>query len=316
MSFVYRGLKAEYVRHIVTAEEVLAQLDQARKQNPRTTVVTGRPAQMGDELLLDYAGFCGGVQFPGGTAEKQTLTLGSGMFIPGFEEELVGAIPGQEVSVKVMFPTEYHAEDLAGKAAEFKCKVHEIRVKTVYQLDDTFAKEMGGCETFAEMQEKMRQSMQAYTDERAEMELQDRLVTQAAETLDFRPTEEQIAAEVDQQMKAMSAQLAQQGLSLQMYCQFTGTTEEALREEVRGNAAAALKTQAAIDRIVILEALEASAQEIDQAVALIARQNRMTVEQLKSCVDEAFNGAVVRSVLHSKVLRLIRDAAEITEKAE
>ena len=316
MSFVYRGLKAEYVRHIVTAEEVLAQLDQARKQNPRIEVVTGRAAQLGDEVLLDYAGFCGGVQFPGGTAEKQTLTLGSGMFIPGFEDQLVGANPGDEVSVKVMFPSEYHAEDLAGKAAEFKCKIHEIRTKVTYELDDTFAKEVGGCETFAEMQEKMRRNMQAYTDDQCEMQLQDRLMRQAAETLDFEPTEEQINAELDQQMQALSAQLAQQGADLQMYCQFLGTTEEALRADARGNAVASIRAQEAIDRIVILEALKATDEEISEALAIIARQNRMTLEQLKPYVDEAFNAAVVRSVLNSKVLRLIRDAAEVTEKAE
>jgi trigger factor len=228
----------------------------------------------------------------------------------------VGANVGDEVSVKVMFPTEYHAENLAGKAAEFKCKIHEIRAKSSYELDDTFAREIGGCETFAQMQQRMAQSMQAYADDQGEMQLQDKLMRMAAETLEFEPTEEQIRTEVEEQIQNMSAQLAQQGLTLELYCQFTGTTEEALRADTRNNAIASLRGQAAIEKIVALEALEATDEEIGQALNVIARQNRMTLEQLKPYIDDAFNAAVVRSVLTSKVMRLIRDAAEITEKCE
>ena len=316
MAFTYRGLKAETVRHTVTGEEIDRQLQRLQQQTPRIEQVTDRPTQLGDEVVLDYAGFCDGVQFPGGTAQYQTLTLGSGAFIPGFEEQLINKVPGEEVSVMVTFPEQYHAPDLAGKAAEFKCKIHEIRVKSAYDLDDTFAKEVGGCETFAEMKEKLAQSLQAYTDERGEMDLQDRLLRQAAETLDFTPTEAQIQAELDEQMQNLSAQLAQQGLTMEMYCQFLSTTKEQLREDARANAIASIRGQAAIEQVVSLEGLEASDEEIGQAIALIARQNRMTVEQLKAYVDAQFQAAVVRSVLTSKVMRLIRDAAEITEKSE
>jgi len=220
------------------------------------------------------------------------------------------------VSVKVMFPSQYHAPDLAGKAAEFKCKIHEIRVKTAYELDDTFAREVGGCETFAEMKQRLGESLQAYVDERGEMDLQDRLVRQAADTLEFSPSEAQINAELDEQIKNLTAQLAQQGLNLEMYCQFMNTTEEKLREDARANAEASVRVQAAIELVVEMEQLEASEEEIGQALAMIARQNRMTVEQLKPYVDAEFQAAVVRSVLTSKVMKLIRDAAEITEVAE
>ena len=314
MSFVYRGLKAELDHHIVTDAEVQQQLERARQQNPRIEVVSGRPTQEGDEIVLDYAGFCGGVQFAGGTAEKQTLVLGSGTFIPGFEEQLIGKECGAEVSVFVTFPQQYHSADLAGKEAEFKCKIHEIRIKSVYELDDTFAREIGGCYTMDSMREKMRASMQSYVDERGEMDLQDRLLRQAAETLEFEPTEAQIEAELDEQIQAMKAQLSQQGLSIEMYCQFMNTTEEKLRADARANAVASVRIQAAIEQIIALENLEATKEEIGEAVALIARQNGMTVEQLKPYYDAQFEAAVVRSVLTSKVMRLIRDAAEITEK--
>ena len=311
MSFTYRGLKATLDRHIVTGEEVDRQIERLRQQNPRIAHVDNRPTENGDEVVLDYAGFCGGVQFPGGTAEKQTLVLGSGTFIPGFEEQLLDKVPGEEVVVKVMFPTQYHSADLAGKAAEFRCKIHEIRVKTQYELDDTFAREVGGCETFEEMREKLGQSLQAYTDERGEMDLQDRLLRQAAATLEFKPSEKQIEAEVGEQIQNLTAQLAQQGLTLEMYCQFMNTTEEKLREDARGNAEASVRIQAAIEQVVYTEQMEASKEEIGQAMAIIARQNNMTLEQLKPYVDAEFEAAVVRSVLTTKVMKLIRDAAEI-----
>ena len=313
MSFTYRGLKATLDRHIVTGEEIDRQIERLRQQNPRIAHVDNRPTENGDEVVLDYAGFCDGVQFPGGTAEKQTLVLGSGSFIPGFEEQLLDKVPGEEVTVKVMFPSQYHAEELAGKAAEFRCKIHEIRVKTQYELDDVFAKEVGGCETFEEMRTRLGESLQAYTDERGEMDLQDRLIRQAADTMDFTPTEAQINAEVDEQMQNLSAQLNQQGLNLEMYCQFMSTSEEQLRQDARANAVASVRIQAAIEQIVYSENLEASKEEIGQALAVVARQNRMTLEQLKPFVDAEFEAAVVRSVLTSKAMKLVRDSAEITE---
>ena len=313
MSFTYRGLKAKLEHHTVTSTEIDHQLERLRQQTPRIAVIDNRPTENGDEVVLDYAGFCDGVQFPGGTAEKQTLVLGSGSFIPGFEEQLLDKVPGEEVTVKVMFPAQYHAEELAGKAAEFRCKIHEIRVKTMYELDDTFAKEMGGCETFEEMRQRMGESLQAYSDERGEMDLQDRLIRQAAATMNFNPSEEQIKAEVEEQIQNLSAQLAQQGLNLEMYCQFMSTTEAQLREDARANAEASVRIQAAIEQIVYSENLEAGEEEIGQAMAVIARQNRMTVEQLKPYVDAEFEAAVVRSVLTSKAMKLVRDSAEITE---
>jgi len=315
MSFTYRGLKAVQDRHIVTAEEIDRQLERLRQQSPRIAVIDNRPTENGDEIVLDYAGFCDGIQFPGGTAEMQTLVLGSGSFIPGFEEQLLDKVPGEEVSVKVMFPSQYHAAELAGKAAEFRCKIHEIRVKTEHQMDDTFAKEVGGCETLEEMRTKLGESLQAYTDERGEMDLQDRLLRQAAETLEFQPSEKQIEAELDEQMNNLRAQLAQQGLTMEMYCQFLSTTEEKLRQDARANAVNSVKIQAAIEQVVYLENLEATKEEIGEAVAIIARQNNMTLEQLKPYYDAEFEAAVVRSVLTTKVMKLIRDSAEITEQA-
>ena len=314
MSFTYKGLKANYKRHIVTEEEVNRNMERLRQQNPRIAVITDRPTENGDEIVLDYAGFCGQEQFPGGTAENQTLVLGSGMFIPGFEEQLLDKVPGEEVTVKVTFPESYHAQELAGKEARFECKVKEIRVKTEYDLDDTFAQEVGKCSTFAEMQKKMQESLQAFTDERGEMDLQDQLLRQAAETLEFTISEKMLAEAVEDQMNNLRAQLAQQGLTIEMYCQFMSTTEEKLKEDMTPMAEAALRSRAAIDEIVMAEGLKAEEEDIGRALAVICRHNNITMEQLKEQYDAALEQMVINSVLTGKAMQLIREAAIITEE--
>ena len=313
MAFTYKGLEAQYSRHIVTDEEVDRNLERLLQQNPRITEVTDRPTQNGDEIILNYAGYCDGVQFPGGTAENQTLTLGSGMFIPGFEEQLIDKVPGQEVSVKVTFPQAYHAEELAGKEAEFKCKILAVRVKSAYDPDDTFAKEVGGCDSFEEMKEKMKQSLQTYSDERGEMDLQDRLLDMAAETLEFTVTDQMKKDAIDDQIYNLRNQLAQQGLSLEMYCQFMNTTEEQIRKDVEATAIAALRAKAAIDEIVMIEGLKAEDEDIAKAMAVVCRHNNITLDELKEQYDSALEQLIINSVLTGKVMRLIRDAAIVTE---
>ena len=312
MSFTYKNLKAELQKHMVTDEEIDRNMQRLLEQNPRIAEITDRPTENGDEVILDYAGFCDGEQFAGGTAENQTLVLGSGMFIPGFEEQLLDKVPGEEVTVKVTFPKEYHAENLAGKEAEFQCKLKAIRVKTPYELDDTFAKEVGLCDTLEEMRRKMGESLQAYSDDRGEMDLQDRLLQQAAATLELNITDKMLQEAMDEQMRNLEAQLAQQGLSVDMYCQFLSTTPEALREDFKASAENSIRSRAAIDEIVMIEGLTAEEEDIEQALEIICRHNGITIDQLREQFDAGLQQAVINSVLTGKVMRLIRDSAEIT----
>ena len=311
MSFTYKGLSAELSRHTVTTEEIDRYMQHLADQNPRIEEITDRATKLGDEVVLDYAGFCDGEQFAGGTAEMQTLTLGSGMFIPGFEEQLVDKMPGDEVSVHVTFPEQYHSDALAGKAAEFKCKIHQIRVKMPYELNDTFAKEVGGCETFEQMHKQLGDRMQAYADQQNEMALQDRLLRQAAETLEFTPSEEAVEAAVEDQMQVLQAQLAQQGLNMEMYCQFLGNTMEDVRKEAREQALEMLRIQQTVYEIARLEGLEAQQEEIEQALQLICRQNHITMDQLKAHYDAELEKAVIGNVLTSKVMQVLRENAVI-----
>ena len=313
MSFTYRGLEATLNRHIVTGEEVERQIQRLLQQSKRIIPVIDRPTQSGDEVVLDYAGYCDGVQFPGGTAEMQTLVLGSGTFIPGFEEQLLGKDPGDEVTVNVTFPEAYHAPDLAGKKAEFRCVIREIRISSPYDLDDTFAKEVGKCDTLDQMRQQLAENMQAYIDERGEMDLQDRLLRQAAATLEYTVDPDELENAVQEQLKSMEAQLAQQGLSLEMYCSFMNTTEADLRKDAYPAAEAAMRNLAAVDKIVELEQLTATEEEISEAIALVCRQNGLTAEELKPYYSDEFEKALMRSIMTTKVMQLIRDAAIITE---
>ncbi|MBO5953660.1 MAG: trigger factor [Oscillospiraceae bacterium] len=313
MSFTYKSLSAQLQKHVITDEEVDRQLHRLQQQTPRVAKVQDRPAQLGDEVVLDYAGFCNGEQFAGGTAQNQSLVLGSGMFIPGFEEQLVDKVPGEEVIVKVTFPESYHAEELAGKAAEFRCTIHEIRVKSAYELDDVFAKEVGGCDTLDEMREVMKESMQNYSDHNGEMELQDSLLRQAAATLDFTISEEELEKAVDEQMNTLEAQLAQQGLNLEMYCSFMSTTVEDLRKDARPAAEAAARNQAAVEKVAELENIQAEEKDIAATLDVICRQNNMTMEQLQQHYTPEFEKAVLRSVITAKVMSVIRENAQITE---
>ena len=312
MSFTYKGLKAQYDRHIVTGEEIDKQIQRLQQQNPRIAVVKDRPTQPGDEVVLDYAGFCDGEQVAGGTPVNHTLVLGSGMFIPGFEEQLVDKVPEEKVTVKVTFPEKYHSEALAGKEAEFHCVIHEILVKTQYELDDIFAQEVGGCYTMDEMREKMQEELQTYADKRGEMDLQERLLQQAADTLDFTATPEALEKAIEEEMQNLQGQLAQQGLNLDMYCSFLKTTPEALREDARPAAEAALRKDAAVRKIVELEKLEVEDQEIKDALNIICSQNGMSLEQLMGYCTPEFEEAVTHSLLTGKVMGLIRENAIVT----
>ena len=313
MEFKYRGLRARLEHVDVTDEEVTRQLVRLQQQSQRRTPVFDRPSQNGDELVLDYAGFVDGKQFAGGTAEKQTLGLGSGTFIPGFEEQLLGKNPGDDVTVHVTFPAAYHAPELAGKDAEFRCHIHEIRTVAPYALDDTFAKEVGECETMDEMRQKMRTSLEDYYAERAEMELRERLLHQAAATMDFTPDPAEISKAVEEQLDTMSAQLAQKNLTLEDYCKFTNSTLDQMREDARPGAEQAVRIKALVRKVAQLEDLHAAEEDVAQALSEICRANHMTMEELQPYYDDAFAAAVEYSILLAKVTKLIRTSAVLED---
>jgi len=315
MSFTYKGLEAQHKRHLVTGEEVDRHLERLRQQSVKTINITDRPAQEGDELLLDYAGFIGQEQFQGGTAEKQTLTLGSGMFIPGFEEQLLGTVPGQDITLHLAFPEDYHIPDLAGKEARFDCHVHEIRLHAPYELNDEFAWSMG-LANFQHLKEELSNSMQAYADEMGELDLGDSLLRQAASTLEVELQEDDVQRAIDGQMETLRSQLGRQNLTLEMFCEFTGKSEEQLREDARAEAEQNVRIKAAVAEIARLENFSITDEEMAEALNTICQQNKITMEQLTEAYDPEFEAAVVQSLLARKAVELIRSHARITVVVE
>ena len=194
----YKGLKAVKQVQKITDAQVMQELENIRRQRTKNIPVTDRGAENGDEVIIDYAGFVGDFQFPGGTAEKQPLTLGSGMFIPGFEEQLLGAKVGDQVDVKVTFPTEYHAEELAGKEAVFHCTVHGVQTKDVPELNDDFAKQFNGISSLADMKAQLKQQLQAYADQYAQNKARDELLKELVKQVeDVTFDEAEVKQEID-----------------------------------------------------------------------------------------------------------------------
>ena len=307
----YKGLKAVRERITVSDSQVDRQIEAILQSQVKYTPVVGRAAAAGDELVLDYAGEVNGDFFQGGTAERQTLVLGSGMFIPGFEDQLIGHNAGESVDVSVTFPQQYHAEELAGKAAVFHCKIHEIRKKDQYKADDEFAKAVGGCDTFDEFKASMKEAMQAYADQQAENELKEQLLNQVCDGASFDISNEQVEAALDLEMQSMENQLGRQGLNMDMYCQFMSTTKEALREDFRENARKNVARQFAVAEIAMAENIAPDEESVARALAQIAQENNMTIEQLQPHMDEAFQAAVAQSVITEKVLDFLVESAEV-----
>lgn len=308
----YKGLKATCERFIVSDVQIDQQINRLLDQHMKTLAITDRPSQLDDELVIDYEGFCDGVQFEGGTAQRQVLTLGSDMFIPGFEAQLVGKSAGEEVEVQVTFPDAYSVTALAGKPAIFKCKIHEIRVRQKYDLDDVFAQEVGGCESLEAMRERIRNEMQAYADQQADEDLKQCLIDQLLSDYQCDITDEQLNKALDLELKNLEGQLARQGLTLDAYCQFTGQNRDQLRADCLPDAKKAVQRQMIIAEIAEKENIEADEPSIGEALEKICRDNGMRIEELQPYMNAEFESAVVRNVIATKVLDCIKSYAEIS----
>ena len=314
----YKGLKGTYERLIVSEASVDRQMDALLAQHTKVIPVTSRASEPGDELILDYAGFCDGVQFEGGTAQNQSLVLGSGTFIPGFEEQLVGTRPGDQVDVRVTFPTPYHSEALAGRDAVFKCTVRAIQQREKYAPDDAFAREVGGFDSFEAMRDALKQGMQAYADQQADADLKLRLLDTLVEAYDGKIDDAQVDDALEAEMQSLRAQLARQGLTLEAYCRFTDKTEDQLRQDRMPDARKRVVRQQVLLGIIEAEGIEASEDDVALEIQKLCRQNNMTPEQLSARLDDAAQRAIVQNVLADKALECLRQYAEIetVEKQE
>ena len=282
----YKGIEVDSFSTEVSAEEVEAKLAEEQNKNARTITVEGRPVQDKDEVVLDFEGFVDGVAFEGGKGENYPLTIGSGSFIPGFEEQLIGVEPEQEVEVKVIFPEDYHAEDLKGKDAVFKCTVHEIKAKELPELDDEFASEVSEFDTLeeykADVEKKLREEKES-TGKRAQ---EDQAVNAIIANAEMDLPEAMIETEARQMLDNFAQRLQQQGLTFEQYMQFTGMTVDKMTEEMRPQAEKRIKTRLVLEAIVSAENIEVSDERLDEEVAKMAEAYGMEVDKLKEYMGD------------------------------
>lgn len=276
----YKGVKVTQVVHNITDEDINKELEALQQRNSRMVLVD-RPAQNGDTVLIDYAGFVGDDQFEGGTAERQPLALGSNTFIPGFEEQLVGAAAGEERDVKVTFPEEYHSADLAGKEAIFKCKVHEIKEMEKPELNDEFAKDVSEFDTLEELKKDSKEKLEKTAASKAEYETKNAVLEKVYEANVIDIPEVMVEDQIDEMMQEFDQQLRYQGLDLQKYFEYLQKEPKEFRGELRADAYKKVKTRLIVEAVANAEKMEATDEDVEAELKAMAEQYKMEVEKLK-----------------------------------
>ena len=305
----YKGLKVDKVSNRVTAKEVDAKLEEEQKKNARTVAVLDRAVEDGDEVVLDFEGFVDGVAFEGGKGENYPLTIGSGSFIPGFEEQLIGAEAEKEVEVNVTFPEEYHSADLAGKAATFKCTVHEIKVKELPELDDDFAAEVSEFDTLEEYKADIKAKIKEQKQAEGNRQKEDQAVEKAVANATMEIPEAMIDTQVGQMVQEFAQRLQSQGLSMEQYFQFTGLTADKMNEEMRPQAVKRIETRLVLEAIAKAENIEISEEKLDAELTKMAEMYQMEVDKLKEYMGESEKEQMKADMAVQEAVTLLVDSA-------
>ncbi|MFO3787165.1 trigger factor [Bacillus mojavensis] len=281
----YKGLGIEKDDTAVTDEDVQNELKALQERQAELVVKEEGAIEEGNTVVLDFEGFVDGEAFEGGKAENYSLEVGSGSFIPGFEDQLVGLEAGAEKDVEVTFPEEYHAEDLAGKPAVFKVKIHEIKAKELPELDDEFAKDIDEeVETLAELTEKTKKRLEEAKENEADAKLREELVLKASENAEIDVPQAMIDTELDRMLKEFEQRLQMQGMNLELYTQFSGQDEAALKEQMKEDAAKRVKSNLTLEAIAKAENLEVTDEEVDAELSKMAEAYNMPVENIKQAI--------------------------------
>ncbi|WP_367069104.1 trigger factor [Bacillus velezensis] len=281
----YKGLGIEKDDTAVTDEDVQNELKALQERQAELVVKEEGAVENGDTVVLDFEGFVDGEAFEGGKAENYSLEVGSGSFIPGFEEQLTGLEAGAEKDVEVTFPEEYHAEELAGKPAVFKVKIHEIKAKELPELNDEFAKDIDEeVETLAELTEKTKKRLEEAKENEADAKLREELVLKASENAEADVPQAMIDTELDRMLKEFEQRLQMQGMNLELYTQFSGQDENALKEQMKEDAAKRVKSNLTLEAIAQAENLEVTDEEVEAELTKMAEAYNMPVENIKQAI--------------------------------
>ena len=306
----YTGLKATKKVNTVDDADVEAELVRMQNRNGRIITREGK-AENGDTVDMDFEGFVDGVAFEGGKAEHYSLVLGSGSFIPGFEDQLIGHEAGEEFDVNVTFPEEYQAKELAGKPAVFKIKLHEVKTKELPAMDDEFAKDVSEYDTLDELKASIRKGMEEQNEKQAALAVENDLVDQVIATIEGDIPEAMYEARMDEAVRDFEYRLAQQGLKLDMYLQYMGQTMESFRASFREQAEKQVKIRLALEAVAAAEQIVASDEELEAELQRVADNYKMELAKVKELVNA---DEVKKDLAVNKAIDFIRDHAEITEE--
>jgi trigger factor len=307
----YFGIEVEKDVAPVTDEEVDKEIETVRERNSREIDVTDRAAEMGDTTVIDFEGFCDGVAFEGGKGTDYALKLGSGSFIPGFEEQIVGKSIDEEFDVNVTFPEEYHAAELAGKPAVFKVKIHAITHVELPALDDDFAKDVSEFDTFDEYKTDLRAKIEKRHETAAENAVEDKLVEALIEKLEADIPEAMYVAETENYVRDYDTRLRSQGLDLNTYFKYTGMNLDSLREQMRPQAERQVKARLALEKIAALENVEATEEDINGEYEKISSAYGVELDQVKASIDAS---AIAEDMKVKKALDLVKEKAVLKAK--
>ncbi|HIW84150.1 MAG TPA: trigger factor [Candidatus Dorea gallistercoris] len=283
----YKGLEVDKVSVRVTQKEVDAKIQEEAEKNARTITVEDRPVQDKDEIILDFEGFVDGEAFEGGKGENYPLTIGSGAFIPGFEEQLIGAEPEKEIEVKVTFPEDYHAEDLKGKDAVFKCTIHEIKAKELPEIDDEFAAEVSEFDTLDEYKADVKAKIKEQKADEGKRRKEDQAVEKAVANASMEIPDAMVDTQARQMMDEFAQRIQSQGLTMEQYFQFTGTDSDKMLEEMKPQALKRIQTRLVLEAVVKAENIEISDEKLDEELVKMAEAYKMEVDKLKEFMGDA-----------------------------
>ena len=306
----YKGIEVDKADITATDKEVEDAIEKERENNARTITVDDRPVQDGDVVVLDFEGFMDGVAFEGGKGENHSLTIGSGAFIPGFEDQLVGAEIGKEIEIQVTFPEQYHSKDLAGKAATFKVTVKEIKVKELPELDDEFASEVSDFDTLEEYKQDVKAKLLEKKEDDAYDQKEDAVVEKIIENSQMEIPEAMVDYQIRNMMDEFVRNLQMQGLSIEQYFQFTGLSAQKMMEDMKPNAMKKIQSRLVLEKIAELENLTATQEDVDQEIEDAAAAYNMEASKLRDFMGEAEMKQMKEDIVVQKAAEFVVEAAQ------
>ena len=305
----YKGIKVEKVDYTVSDEDVDKDIEATREKNARMVSIDDRAAQKGDTVNIDFEGFVDDVAFEGGKGEDYELELGSDTFIPGFEDQLIGANVDDLVDVNVTFPEEYHSDELKGKAALFKVKVNEIKVRELPEIDDDFASEVSDFDTLAEYKADVRKQLEEKAKEKAEAEIQNAVVEKVVESAEFDVPEAMVEQQINNMINEFAQRMSYQGMSLDMYLQYTSQTMDQMKEEYREGAVKQVNAGLVIDAIAAKEGIEPSPEELELHLVDMSKKYNLELDEMKKLISEDEMNGIKKQLAFEKTVQMLTNNA-------